>query len=210
VGDWQKEHDPNHEFRVTLIGHSMGAIVLNELIRTYDQIEYDDIVYMGAAASIRDLIRVVVPYLQRHPSARFYNLMLHPRIEAWELTWHGMVPSGSLLEWVDEMYEPPKTMLDRTLGKWRNLRLAKHLLDLDSQKQMVFKVFGGNADKPRMHGEFNDADTCFWNPWFWVDEDFVWTDWNTNRHDWEPPDKKSLSDCQIRMKDRMKEISAGE
>ena len=68
--------------------------------------------------------------------------MLHPRDEAWELNYAGFVPSGSLLEWIDEMYEPPPTIPDRTLGKWRNLRLVKHVLNTEAQKQMVFKVFG--------------------------------------------------------------------
>ena len=220
LSEWLRDNDPTHEFRITLIGHSMGAIVLNELIRTYADIEYDDIVYMGAAASIRDLSRVIVPYLRIHPSSRFYNLMLHPRNEAWELTGGGAVPSGSLLEWIDEMYEPPQTMLDRTLGKWRNVRLAKDTLDLKSQEHMVFKVFGGNVDKPRKHGDFNDADTCFWNPWFWVDDNFDWADWNSisvnngtnqknrdrriSRSDfqhWEPPkDPGSLRLCQEKMR----------
>lgn len=230
VGEWLRENDKKNEIRVTLIGHSMGAIVLNELIRTYDQFEYDDIVYMGAAASIRDMIRVVVPYLQRHPSARFYNLMLHPLNEAWELTWRGFVPSGSLLEWVDEMYEPPQTMLDRTLGKWRNLHLAKDLVDLDSQEHMVFKVFDGKGGKPRKHGDFNDGETCFWNPGFWVDEHFDWKAWNTPRRqdleksrnpenrdrrvrgpestlqDWDPEDGSiSLAKCKDNIQE-MKEI----
>ena len=64
---WLQSNDKDHELRIVLIGHSMGTIVLDELIRTYGNMDFDDIVYMGAAASIRDFNRTVVPYLRAHP-----------------------------------------------------------------------------------------------------------------------------------------------
>ena len=110
---------PNrYRIKVNLVAHSMGAIIANELIGRYD-LGYDNLVYGGAASSIRHFALTVVPYIQRRlhdPSApgvalptghlvRFYNLMLHPRREAREARWYGAAPAGSLLVWVDSMYE---------------------------------------------------------------------------------------------------------
>ena len=117
---------------ITLIGHSMGTIVLNELLRVYPRLPYENIVYMAAASSMSDFYRSVIPLLEKDKEGdgkkrglRFYSLLLHPYAEATERFAGGMAPDGSLLEWVDNMYERPKTIFDRTLGKWRNLKMAK-------------------------------------------------------------------------------------
>ena len=44
--------DSNYVF--TLIGHSLGPVMINELIRRYPQLPYPNIVYMAPACSIRD------------------------------------------------------------------------------------------------------------------------------------------------------------
>ncbi|MCW0233193.1 MAG: hypothetical protein OJJ21_06300 [Ferrovibrio sp.] len=160
------------QLQITLIGHSMGTIILGDVIRLFPGLSYRDIVYMGAATSIAEFSRSVVPYLRDHPDARFYNLMLHPQREAMELTAGGAVPSGSLLEWIDEMYEPPKTILDRTLGKWRNVRMTRAILPQDVSGQVVLKVFGQGPGEPLKHGAFNDAGNCFWNPGYWTVPEF--------------------------------------
>ena len=71
-----------NSYEVTLVGHSMGTMVLNEWLRR-DLLEsqhqvYTNIVYMAAACSVRDFSRAVVPYLVAHPQTQFYDLMLHP------------------------------------------------------------------------------------------------------------------------------------
>lgn len=186
---WQKANDPGGEMRITLIGHSMGAIVLNELVRVFPDLPYHDIVYMGAAASIADFNRSIVPQLRDEAKdVRFYNLMLHPRAEAWELSFGGAVPSGSLLEWIDEMYEPPRTMLDRTLGKWRNVKVARHIWPDKAAARSVFKVFGYGEGEPGAHGDFNNVAMCFWNPTFWTQEDFDWAGWGR-------PRPRSMAEC---------------
>jgi hypothetical protein len=168
IEGWRKDNDPHREMTITLIGHSMGTIILSDLIRLFPDLPFTDIVYMGAAVSIGEFNRSVVPYLKNNSRARFYNLMLHPQTEALELTAGGAVPSGSLLEWIDEMYEPPKTMLDRTLGKWRNVRTAREIWPEPVASKMVLKVFGQEEGEPNKHGAFNDAGKCFWNPGFWT------------------------------------------
>ena len=190
---------------ITLIGHSMGTIVLNELLPQFPKLanKIDNIVYMASAARIRDSERTLIPLLERSIARekkqnengngkkkktkdgglRFYNLMLHPLADAREPVAFTAAPSGSLLEWIDEMYEHPETVLDRTFGKWRNVRVAKHIFPKDVQDRMTFKVFATTRNpstpakrrpikwetgpNPIKHGGFNDHDMRYWCPSFW-------------------------------------------
>ncbi len=111
--------------------------------------------------------------------------MLHPKAEAREDSAYGMLPTGSLLEWIDEVLEQPKTMLDRSMGKWRNLREAQRVFPTEIREHMTFRIFGfkqrdwreildGGRPKetywwpePTTHGSFNDTNKQFWCPKFW-------------------------------------------
>ncbi len=168
-----------NDAEITVIGHSMGTIVLDQLLARYPKLKIRNIVYMAAATSPRSFVTRVGPYLRENRHTRFYSLMLHPLAEVRETTFGGLFPSGSLLEWIDDMYENPKTMIDRTMGKWRNIALTKHLFPPDLQDQMVFKIFGfgegeGRFDLPNhrppdpiIHGAFNDTRMFYWRPRFW-------------------------------------------
>lgn len=130
----------NHEIvRVDLVSHSMGTIIANEMIDAFD-LCYDNIVHLAAASSIRHFSSTVVPYIERRQAlahervkekddaednkdqckkeqmVRFYNLMLHPWHEARETSAWGLAPAGSLLVWIDSMYEHSDSAFDRTLG----------------------------------------------------------------------------------------------
>lgn len=168
-------------YPITLIGHSMGTMVLSDLVRAHPRLPYSNIVYMAAAMSIRDFSQTVEPVLQDRPSpalatdaskapaVRFFNLSLLPKREARELSGYGLLPSGSLLEWIDEMYTPPTTPLDRTLGKWVNVRDIIHTFTPDARGRMTFKVFGDSPGEPDKHGDFNEVHMCFWRDSFWND-----------------------------------------
>lgn len=163
------------DLSLTVIGHSMGTIVLNELISSYTELPYKNIVYMAAACSIRQSLTSIIPMLENpERKIRFYNLMLHPLADSREVSAKGLVPSGSLLEWIDDMYEEPRTILDRTLGKFRNVRVAKHVFSEEAQKKMIFKVFGFRPDDPQKHGEFNDTSKNYWKPKFWGEDSIRW------------------------------------
>ncbi|MDH3912919.1 MAG: hypothetical protein OEU09_16655, partial [Rhodospirillales bacterium] len=215
---------------LTIIGHSMGSIVMNELIPEHPDLPYRNLVFMAAAASVRDTARAISPIIERanapcprgncndkapnrpaRAPLRFYNLMLHPRNDALELESFGALPSGSLLEWVDEMFEGPKTVIDRTMGKWRNLRATKHVFPREAQENMLFRVFSwddawssnqvpksacdqdpsGGASQaserlfkpPTTHGAFNDNRARFWCPYFWGADTVGW--WR-GESDWNP------------------------
>lgn len=108
--------------QITLVGHSMGAIILNRVARD-TRIDFANIVYMGAACSIEDFSTSVLPYLREHTNTEFYSLSLHPVAEAgeWYLIAGDLVPRGSLLMWLDNFLMNPVTEQERTLGRWRNL-----------------------------------------------------------------------------------------
>jgi hypothetical protein len=165
---------------ITLIGHSMGAIVVDEILRNFPDLPYRNIVFMGAAASVRDTISALdqVTRAQPSPDLRFYNLSLHQVAEANEVGYLGTVARGSLLEWIDRMYTTPATFADRTVGKWINAVMAYgDFLPLKDRLQMSFKRFGLSCGEPLKHGEFDDyeprpgcpdARTPYWRPSFWT------------------------------------------
>ena len=70
-------------WEVTLIGHSMGTIVLNRMLDLFPNLPVQRLVYMGAACTFRDFARSVTPCIQR-TGARFSNLCLHPVTESRE------------------------------------------------------------------------------------------------------------------------------
>ena len=107
---------------VAVIGHSMGSIILNRVVRDA-RLEFAHIIYMGAACSIEDFTYSVLPYMKEHTKSQFYNLMLHPVAETgeWFPEFADLTPRGSLLIWIDNFLSNPVTEQERTMGSWRNL-----------------------------------------------------------------------------------------
>jgi pimeloyl-ACP methyl ester carboxylesterase len=110
------------DLEVTLVGHSMGAIILNRVVRD-SEIHFTNIIYLAAACSIEDFRRSVLPYMATHHGTEFYNLSLHPVAEAGELnnSLFDFPPRGSLLAWIDNFLANPVSEQERTLGAWENL-----------------------------------------------------------------------------------------
>lgn len=187
-----KKLDRDKRLSITMIGHSMGAIAINELVSIYRDLPYRDIVFMAAAASIRDTRRAIEPLLLDEPELRFYNLMLHPMNDARDRYYGGAVPGGSLLLWIDEMYEPALTPEDKTMGYWPNAKASRRLFwterenkqrkrEYHIREHMLYRVFNrkragtslcdglgcGELANPTGHGNFDDDHMCFWRPAFW-------------------------------------------
>jgi hypothetical protein len=172
-------------YEITLVGHSMGTMVLNEWLRR-DLLEskhqvYANIVYMAAACSVRDFSRAVVPYLIENPQTQFYDLMLHPLADLRERgRGYDLPPRGSLLVWLDDFLTDPQTPLDRTLGRWDNMVTATELIPKSVRKQMNFKAFalapyntqpppaGQPNYGPQEHGQFRG--NPYWSKDFWADQ----------------------------------------
>ena len=170
--------------RITLIGHSMGTMVANELLHAFPDLPYENIVFMAAAANIRDFQSMTEPVL-RHPACpqdlRFYNLSLHQDADRDSLEYRGALPRGSLLEWIDDIFETPVTSIDRTMGKWENVLFAQYGFAPDARRRMFFHRFGLVAPDPIMHGDFAGqpreisdpgARKCetwrYWQPQYWA------------------------------------------
>lgn len=161
--------------KITLIGHSMGAIVVNEIIRRYPNNEIDNIVYMAAACTSKDFIDTIPPYLDRKNKdnidkpVKFYSLTLHPYADKDEVTAFYTFPSGSLLEWLDIYVHRVKTPLDLTFGKWNNaMKVLPFLNDFEGNVTNNIFIKGFPVDKskfPAKHGDFDDY--IFWDSRFW-------------------------------------------
>lgn len=172
-----------------LIGHSMGTILQGEFLHKFPGIKFDSVVFMAAASSVRDLAEKVFPYLAKNPKTEFYNLSLHPQAETREFKFVWLAPEGSLLVWIDQWFEKPDTVLDRTAGRYVNLGmnaeyLAREIDNIDSaiaeqprignegdkiRNRITYKVFpyqwGTNPQVPMTHGSFDDF--YFWEEDFW-------------------------------------------
>ena len=176
----RKRYEENpEEWDITLIGHSMGTIVLNELIRQASDLRYDNIVYMAAACTIRDYEDTLFPYLRSEAgeNTEVFHLTLHEQAESGEecIEILGVDPviRGSLLVWIDRLLAEPQTPLDYTLGQYNNLMTAVHNTPDDVRGRLHIKAFDvgphlnedGVVRHPQKHGEFTDAE--FWKPSFW-------------------------------------------
>ena len=166
--------------QITIIGHSMGSIVANELIRRHGKaLPISNIVYLAAACGVEDFDHDVMPYLFTHPTTHFYNLSLHPGNDISEQAGGWMAPispRGSLLDWIDFYYSSKDTDYGWAMGKWDNAILgSKRFIyeqtpgqqaQLKSQIQMKAFGYGPKHDRgPQHHGGFDQW--TFWKPAFW-------------------------------------------
>lgn len=158
--------------KVTILAHSMGTIVANQILVKYPKHDYRDIVYMAAACSIQDFAASVPACLRLHREARFYNLCLHPHGDRRENLTLSSMPYGSLLEWLDTFVFNPKVKLDKTLGKFNNIVSSLNLLEselLDVKDRVFIKAFGIETDHyPNCHGSFDEF--AYWLRSYWDPE----------------------------------------
>ena len=174
-------------YEITIIGHSMGAIIANEMVRRRPDLPWRNIVFMSGAASMREFSLGVLPYLRRAVvdgrPADFYNLTLHPQADL--RGWVGpeilkpvsaLMPYGSLLEHVDRFFVSDETRLEYVTGKYRNFAESAYIIDAGPVRGRIhLKAFGYRSglgcdvarDLPYEHGHFQDARVPFWRPGFW-------------------------------------------
>ncbi len=156
--------------KVSLIAHSLGSMITNRAIQWMGgDLDFNSIVYMAPACSVREFVEAVVPALERNTETRAHVLTLHPKVEASEVNVLGLAPRGSVLEWIEGFVDPPGTHLDRMLGKWDNILRSTHVLKRAVRTRVYLKSFPYDASdpkKPYKHVHFNDPDTGFWRPAF--------------------------------------------
>jgi hypothetical protein len=162
---------PKHS--ITLIGHSMGAIIAAEVLRTYTNLNFTNIVFMAAACSVRDVETAVIPYLKAHKGSTFYNLSLHPLNEVQEEYFAGFAPRGSLLHFIDHSLSVPEHPTDRTVGSWENVMIAYKVFPPEIRDRVHLKAFNRAPDlrTPVRHGDFDSPEMEFWKDDFWKGRD---------------------------------------
>ncbi|MDD5729178.1 MAG: hypothetical protein PHV59_11500 [Victivallales bacterium] len=165
----------NPGYEITLIGHSMGAFIINGILNRYDGLPYKNIVYMVPACSCLEAAQVLRPYLEKHPGSTFYNLCIHPNMDASEMMALGFLPRGSVLRWIDLYFADPLTSNDHCLGVWVNAMYSMPRLLGKVQDQCVIKGFGVedpvtntiDINMPQKHTDFSDPKLRFWDPALW-------------------------------------------
>lgn len=168
--------------RIIACGHSMGAIVLNELVRrdtrrmlsadepgTAEPL-FDDLVYMAPACSVADFVDTITPYLELAKDARVHVLVLHPRAEVNESNAFELAPRGSLIDWIDQFLSHPTDGRERRVGSFIQLMLALHEFPVGVRGRVQIHAFGYAEEPggPQKHGEFTDLDVApWWRREFW-------------------------------------------
>jgi hypothetical protein len=182
----QDEHKTHEEGRascpdrleVTLVGHSMGTIIIDRLLRYAPYFEVKNIVFMGAATSVEDYRDTVDAYLDRHKGkgqegtgTQMYHLVLHPLAEVTERNLFDLAPRGSLLVWIDNYFTEPPTPVGRRVGRFSNVVPELRFAAPEIKKQIHLKVFRLERKyrcwNPRKHTDFGSFpfwDEDFWNP----------------------------------------------
>jgi len=173
------------EMQITLVGHSTGANVLNELIRNFGvtrqkdspndplTLPVENIVYMAAACTISQFQSTVSPYLLQNDKTNFYNLTLGREAEIRD-EYFGLTPRGSLLVWIDEFLTNPLTHRERTLGRFDNFMLTAHEIPYHVRNRVHLKTYstGTKEEKvietsPQHHNDFGEK-IKFWDKDCWT------------------------------------------
>lgn len=170
-----RKNESKFAYEITVVGHSMGAIVLNKTLNVFrddwlDTNVLKNIADVAAACSIREAIEALRPILSedregglRKPP-NFYNLMLNRVAEVTETHAFGVVPTGPLLVSIDQHYQNPAHPLERTFGSEVNVYSALDVMwenFKEAGSDVYFKSFDRHPNTfPNMHGDFDE--TPFW------------------------------------------------
>ena len=151
-GRIRKDGNP---WSITLVGHSMGAIVVNQIVARHPNLPIDRIVYLSAACSMEDYRSTIVPYLERHPHVTMHHLILERHAEAREWNAYDVVPRGTLLIWTDNLLSKPASVLERRTGRYTNLMRDIHSTPPSIVDRVTVLTFDGGPQlvktQPQSH-----------------------------------------------------------
>ena len=144
-------------WEITLVGHSMGTIVANKIIKEFgDKLPIKKIVYLASADTIQNYEEAVYPYLKSHENTDIYHFVLHPVAEESEQFWY-LPPRGSLLVWIDNFLSKPLSSKQRTAGRYDNLLPNLHNAPDKIRGRIHLRVFsaGDSAEdkNPQTHSD---------------------------------------------------------
>jgi pimeloyl-ACP methyl ester carboxylesterase len=159
--DFISANGGSDRWEITVVGHSMGAIVLNRMVKEFPELPYHDLIYLASAASVNDLEYVARDYLSEHGDVNLWLLTLNGKSEYREHSGFGLFPYGSLLVWIDEMLKAPEIHLDRTAGRIANLEPALHDFPCDVRTRIhIRSLEAGELGQPQTHGQLGQI--RFW------------------------------------------------
>lgn len=172
----------DENWQISVVGHSMGAIITNKIIGRYNGVlPIRNVVYMASAARVKDYKSSAFPFLRDNPYSRVYHLVLHPVAELREryaktdLKVLDAAPRGSLLVWIDNFLSKPNSMEERTAGRFANITRAMASTPSDLKPRVHLTVFGAGRlerDQPQKHGDFSKPDILeFWREESWFQEE---------------------------------------
>lgn len=151
---------PSGPVEITLVGHSMGALVINRLLATQGDFPVRRIIYLAPASNIDEIRTLIGPYLKENrkhgTGTDFRTFTLNRLDEARERDPTTLAPRGTLLVWIDNFFEPVLTPGDKRSG-----RKKAHLEyygegGLPSEPE-VCELVATDPNRPRKHGEIDDA-----------------------------------------------------
>ncbi len=146
---------------LTLLGHSMGAMVSDRILTTLaKQLTFKHIIYLGAANSIADFKVSVVPYLRDHKQTKFWSFALSEVDESNETYAADLLSRGSLLVWIDLLLERTYGLPQKRFGREANQGWL-NIDDGDAWKSICRISFSSDRarkEEPRKHGDFTEPD----------------------------------------------------
>jgi hypothetical protein len=159
-------------YRVTIVAHSLGAVIATDIVRGCPGIPFRNIVFIGAAATENEVESSIVPFLRSDSAARFFNLTVHPAAERDE--WpngNWAVAQGSMLSWLDGFIRDPRTDGERMLGTYENAITEIHAIPNEVRNRVYIKSFPyldrlHNRGLPYRHADFTNQP--FWTCEFWM------------------------------------------
>ncbi|MEK7228512.1 MAG: hypothetical protein AAB154_00565 [Candidatus Binatota bacterium] len=161
---WKNSNDTNDHIpiEITLVGHSMGTIVSDEILRAFPKIPFERIVYLASASSVRDVDTAVLPYLDGNKKTKFWAFTLSRANEARTgMRIVDLLERGSLLVWIDHLFEDVKTKGQLRFGICENLTQSKS--GFVEQREEPYKGrltvvrFEGKENEPTTHWEFDEG-----------------------------------------------------
>jgi hypothetical protein len=164
----------DNKLEITLVGHSMGTIIIDRLLRYAPDLQVKNIVFMAAATTVEDYRDTVDAYIDRHRNDKgggtnIYHLVLHPLAEVTEQGVFDLPPRGSLLIWIDNYFTDPPTPLGRRVGRFSNVVPELRFTNEKTRPNVHLKVFrvgeGLRCWNPQKHGDFGHFP--FWDKRFW-------------------------------------------
>ncbi|MGQ0552270.1 MAG: hypothetical protein ACT4PU_03535 [Planctomycetota bacterium] len=169
----QDDLAPQGGLELTLVGHSMGTMIVNRILEHAAEPgtpRITNLVYMAAACSVREYEGAAFPYLTQHPETRLFHLVLDPDSETREANVLDLAPRGSLLVWIDDFLANPLTLADRTAGRYENLMPALHHTPAALRSRLFVQYYDdGVSCWPQKHGDFGEPMPMhrFWDPGAW-------------------------------------------